>query len=812
MVVLNIVKKRAEDLKEVDLSLIKKDLDAVEALEKELADNPTGSGFSIEQALEQLSLSCSDKSYADPQWGILAGRLLMENIHLKTASTFGEATSRMKPVLLPDYYKYVMDHFNELNSLIDPSQDFNFDAFAVSTLRKSYLGHLKVGESSVLMETPQYMYLRVATYMHYPNMEAIKEAYLRLSSGDYAHASPTLFNAGMKKPQMASCFLMTINDDMLSIAKSWHDQAIISMNSGGIGADFSQLRHSEIGQHGFSKGIIPWLKITNEVLKAVDQGGKRKGSGTVYLRDCHVDIYEFVDLREEGPEDIRAKDLFLGLMVSDLFMSRVERDGMWSLFCPNKVKGLFDKWGLDFEMAYTAAEREELYSKQVRARDLWQHILRMQIKKGMPFILYIDACNRKSNQKHSGLIRSSNLCCEILEVTSQDEIASCNLASISLNKCVTTSDGVARFDFAKLSKLTANLVRNLNNVIDRNYYPTDIPEIKYSNLKHRPLGIGVQGLADAFAMLDISWIEEDSTGNKILSKEAERLNKQIFEVMYYSAVEESVKLAKIHGPYESFKGSPASKGKFQFDLWEEERVEKTFKDQASQALSLDFLKSAFASQRKPTLMYTNEQWDELRRQMMTHGMRNSLLIALMPTASSAHILGNAESFEPFSELIYARTVLSGQFMLVNKHLVKDLRSIGMWTTDTVRNIVNNRGSIQKLEVPETSSVAPRLKYLKLKYLTGFEIPQQATLQMSVDRGEFVCQTQSFNCSMAKPTRTMLNAYHFYGWKRGVKTGMYYLRQKASTDPINMSLKSIVVPEKKKPTVVCTDEVCVVCST
>ena len=803
MEVIEIIKKRAENLSEVDLSLIQKDIDAISARKQ----NNSNFG-SLEASLEQLSLSCSDKSFVDPQWGLLAGRLLMEIIHRRVPKTFEEATIKMKPILLPEYYKFVVDNHNVLNAMINPDLDFNFDVFSVSTLRKSYLGHLKTGDSSLLMETPQYMYLRVSTYIHYPDLRAIKETYTHLSVGNYAHASPTLFNAGMKKSQMASCFLMTIEDDMQSISKAWHDQAIISMNSGGIGADFSQLRHSEIGQHGFSGGIVPWLKISNEVLKAVDQGGKRKGSGTVYLRDCHVDVYEFIDLRDEGPEDIRARDLFLGLMVSDLFMERVLRNEMWSLFCPNKVKGLFDKWGLDFEMAYVAAEESKLYSRRVRARELWQHVLKMQIKKGMPFILYIDACNRKSNQRHSGTIRSSNLCCEILEVTSAKEIASCNLASISLNKCVVT-EGVPRFDFCKLASLAANLVRNLNSIIDRNYYPSDIPEIKYSNLKHRPLGIGVQGLADAFAMLDIAWASLDDKGKLKISEEAEKLNKQIFEVIYYSAVKESIELAKIHGPYESFAGSPASKGKLQFDLWEEERVEKSYRGQVSRELTDTFLKSAFRGTKIGSgSIYTEDQWTKLRQDAVAHGMRNSLLVALMPTASSAHILGNAESFEPFSELIYARTVLSGQFMIVNKHLVKDLKAVNMWNTVSVRNIINNRGSIQYLPAPESKTNAERLSYLKLKYLTVFELPQQILLGMSIDRGEYVCQTQSFNCSMSKPTRTKLNAYHFHGWKRGIKTGMYYLRQSALTDPIGISIKSLVVPEKKK--VECTDEICLVC--
>lgn len=781
-----IIHRLSKGLPAVDLGLIAKDISAAE----KVVITSSESREQYISVLEQLSQSCSDKTFTDPQWGMLSGRLLMEIIHFTTPFTFLEATIKMKPILHPDYYDFVIKNGEVLSFMINKEQDYSFDLFSVSTLRKSYLAHVKTGSTSALVETPQYMYLRVATFIHYPNLEKIKETYVNLSNGNYAHASPTLFNAGMSKPQMASCFLMDIKDDTGSIYKSWKDQATISMNSGGLGIDYSQLRHSEIGQHGYvSGGIVPWIKVTNEILKTVNQG-HRKGSGTIYLRDFHVDIYEFIELRDEGPEDMRAKDLFLALMVSDLFMSRVQKDQMWSLFCPNKAKGLFDKWGVEFEKDYEEFERKHLYSRQIRARDLWQNILNMQIKKGMPFLLYIDACNRKSNQKNSGMIRCSNLCTEILEVTNPNEIASCNLASISINKCVETDDkGAAYFSFEKLGYLARELVQNLNHVVDRNFYPSDVPEIKYSNMRHRPLGIGIQGLADAFALLDIAWVTPNEKGDLVLSEKARRLNKQIFEVIYYHSVRASVDLAKIYGSYDSFKGSPASKGEFQFDMWDQERMTTEYKEYA---------------------FYPTDVWDRLRKKMIKHGMRNSLLIALMPTASSAHILGNNECFEPFNELMYARTVLSGQFVVVNKHLVKDLRELGLWNTTTVRNIIDNRGSMQRLPPPEDPSKLERFNYLKLKYLTVFEIPQQATLQMSVDRARFICQTQSQNCFMAKPTKTKLNAYHFYGWQRGIKTGMYYLRQKATTDPINVSASTMAVEIKKEQKMVCTDEVCIVC--
>lgn len=912
----DVITKRAKGLNQVDLRLISKDIAASTKLDYIVA-------------LKSLASVCADKSCIDPEWGLLAGRLLMETIHFIAPKSFLESTFKLKQILSPPYYDFVVRNAEYLQSILSPQNDFSFDYFAVSTLLKSYLCHLKTSKENVLMETPQYMYMRVAVYIHYPDLVKIAQAYGNMKFGNYSHASPTMFNAGLKKPQLSSCFLQYVADDTSLIADAVKHQMIISKNSGGLGVDWSAIRHSEIGQHGFSNGVVPWLKITDAALKAVDQGGKRKGSGTMYLRDCHVDIYEFVELQDEGPDEIRTRDLFLGLMVSDLFMTRVEANGVWSLFCPNKVPGLFDKWGIDFEMEYTIAESEGLFIRQVRARDLWQHILNMQIKRGMPFILYMDACNRKSNQKHSGVIRSSNLCVsgdtmvltdrgeiqireyenkevnvwngeqfsrvtiqktgtgkdlvrvvlengiyldctpehhfysynhfgykvcagdlqpgdqlltwslphttgkirhvikcvkpgprntdtfcftepkrhmgvfngiltgqctEILEVTDKDQIASCTLASICLNNCVDyTEDNKPFFNFDKLSILTAELVRNLNNVIDRNFYPAEVPQIKYSNMLHRPLGIGVQGLADAFALLDIAWVDDRMD---TLSKEAEDLNLKIFECMYYSAVKESIELAKVHGPYETFRGSPASNGMFQFDLWESERVEKELKKTEYEG---DKLVEALTSipRKKKHRLYSMDQWDALRKEMVTHGMRNSLLIALMPTASSAHILGNIECFEPLAAAIYTRTVLSGQFVIVNKHIVRDLREIGLWNTSTVQEIFRNEGSIQGVKGGwlDNPTLDARLEFIKRKYLTVNELPQRPLLTLAADRGEYICQTASQNCFMPVPSKTKLNAYHFYGWKLGLKTGMYYLRQKAAASGINMSLGSVVIPEK-----------------
>jgi ribonucleotide reductase alpha subunit len=795
-----IINKHAFDLSDINLDILEKDI--------QQADRAFNANLNIKTILEQLSLVCNDKSLIDPQYSLLAGRLQMENIRLEVPSTFGEATENMRPILDEKYADFVRDNRERLEKMLIPENDFTFGVFAVATLRKSYLAHLKINDKSHIMETPQYMYLRVAVFLHFPNFEHIEKTYNSISKGLYSQATPTLFNAGLRKPQLASCFLNSVSDDLQGISKAWHDQAIISMNSGGIGSDYGNLRHSEIGQHGISRGVVPWLKITNEILKTVDQGGKRKGSGTMYLRDWHVDIFEFVELRDEGPEDMRAKDLFLGIMISDLFMKRIEEDGEWSLFCPNKVKGLSNKWGSNFEEDYIEAEKTGLASHKCKARDLWMHILGMQIKKGMPFILFMDHCNRKSNQQHAGMIRCSNLCCEITLNTSPDEIASCTLSSISLNRCVKKdATGAPFFDFPLLERLTAEVVRNLNQVIDRNFYPEDIPQIKFANFKHRPLGIGVQGLADTVALLDLTWVSENPDWNPedppearyVVSKEMKKLNSQIFETIYFSAVRESVNLAKVHGWYESFPGSPASNGRFQFDLWDHEN----FPINSNKKRKTDFISEN---------MYSKEQWNNLRHDMYTYGLRNSTLIAIMPTASSAHILGNQEACEPFTELIYARTVLSGQFMLVNKHMVRDLKKINMWDDFTIKSIISNRGSITSLSLPETDERSKRLSYLKLKYLTIFELPQKVLLELGADRGRYICQTESRNCFMARPTKTKLNAYHFHAWKLGLKTGMYYLRQKALTDPINFSSDTQIIPsERKSKKVVCTDDICMSCN-
>lgn len=834
--ILPFMEEKSKDLTEVNLSIIEKDISSF------AKDVKIGG---LTEAVSQLARRCADKSYIDPQWGILAGRVYMLLIRLDAPKTFSDATIKMKDNLASEYFDFVAANADALNAMIKSERDETFDLFAIVTLTRSYLGHLKVDGKTMICETPQYLYLRVATYLHYPDLDKIRMVYENLSQGNYSQATPTMFNSGMKIPQLSSCFLMTVDDNMTSIQKSWGDISTISANAGAVGISYSKVRHSEIGQRGYSNGVIPWLTINNKILKAVNQSGRRPGNGTMYLRDCHIDIHEFVELRDEGPEDLRTRDLFLGVMISDLFMKRVEADESWSVFCPNKSDGLMEMHSEKFEEKYLELERQGRYSRQFKARDLWLHILSMQIKTGMPFILFIDACNKKSNHQHMGTITGSNLCTEILEYTSKDEIASCVLGSISINKCVTSSksppprgrvyyyhrehgEGPTKFfSFSLLEKYVAEMVENLEAVIDRNYYPSATPQIEYANKKNRPLGIGVQGFADALAMLDICWTTEDGK----LTPEAKYLNQNIFECMYFAAMKKSMELAKQKGPYESFPGSPLSQGKFQFDL----------------AGKGSFLEDDHAIRSK-------QEWDQLRQDVMKYGARHSLLIALMPTASSANILGNAECFEPFNALMYSRTVLGGQFIVINKHLVRDLKhlegsptiggspnvgptivgppnvgdpptNVG-WSTETVRSMIENKGSIQNLQIAGLSPKGvQRLEYLKLKYRTVTELSQCVTLDLAIDRSIFVCQTASQNCFMKNPTRTKLNAYLFYAWKGGLKTGMYYLRQTASVDPINMSIDSLMIPQTenkispinlikiKEPRIICegSDE-CLVCQT
>lgn len=783
---MDLLQSLSSDLNGVDLSLLERDLEVLRS-----------------DDCSQIAGLCGDRDILHSDWSMLAGRVMVHKIKGKAPPSFSAATDEMNrwKLLEPKYHAFVMANAAALDAMVVPDRDYSFNRFAMGTLMQSYLikvraaaltDNVKKGDETWWIETPQYMYMRVATFMWYPDMVRINSAYRHMSKGDYTQASPTLFNAGRVRHQLSSCFLLSTEDTMISIEDSWIAAAEISRNSGGVGLSYSSLRHSEIAHQGKSGGIVRWARIMNDILVAVDQGGLRKGSGTMYIEPWHIDIAVFLDLRKAtGPEDMRARDLFYALWVPDLFMRRVEADSHWTLFCPNKTLAevgvdLTKLWGEEFDEAYERCERvNPSYSKRVRARQLWESIILAQIETGMPFILYKDACNRKSNQKNLGVIKCSNLCTEIVQFSSDEEISSCNLASVALPSCVV--DGA--FSFSKLRALIAELVCNLNEIIERNYYPPRVPAIHNSNLRNRPIGIGIQGLADVFALLDLTWD----------SQEARDLNRDIAESMYYAAVEQSVNLAELFGPYDTFAGSPASEGLFQFDLWDMEdeqkrtgRWPKTVEECSSR-----------------TPLNPDYDWEALRKRMMTFGLRNSLLIANMPTASSANILGNNEAFEPFTSNIFARTVLSGQYVIINRHLLRDLEGIGMWNTETVLNMITNDGSVQNIPLPGDDRDA-RVEHLKRKYRTVFELSQRVLMDMNLDRSRFVCQSQSFNCWMRGPTYTKLNAYHFYGWKRGAKTGMYYLRQMAGVDPINFATDGFRIPTKK----VCMrrgeDEMCVSC--
>lgn len=1161
----------SSDLKSIDVSV----LDNIHEIIDEIIDE--------DERLKELAILCRDKIYSHPEWSLLAGRIRMVFIHRNTPLTFVGAVEMMKPVLGDKFYKFCVNNSIVLEAMIDRNLDWNFDIFATETLIKGYLTKINDNHGkSHLVETPQYKNLRIAAYLWYEtndklaqsSLGKIKQTYLDISYGRISPASPTQFNAGMKRPQLASCFLQCVSDNIESLSKSWHDSAIISMINGGIGMVFDSIRHSEIGNSGWSKGIVPWIKIQNEVLSTVDQcfhpdtivytvkngpkriadigpgevlirsdgqknkvlqpieydvhssnefyelyssessyvvvsgchpllcipkfhelqkkmvsgqvqpsytdvkdiqegdflalpiplyekdlpkysnddcrfyglliqnrafgfskfsnlseetfifvrdylttrgiafqstsqldiqwqpkhhllpftkgmvgrvyetvigetvdirflpcflhlpieklrhlvvgifdglkdlsvtaepdsfsftetqqviesiryillrlsiyssvevlqshwrrlripksanilkllgrsddviendnyhvydnkiwyplvkksliqtehriknvydlemelvedvhseitsnymtaigiahnGGKRKGSGCMYLTDWHTDIFEFIDLKEPfGKEELRAKDLFYGIQISDLFMKRVEEDGMWTLFCPAKTNGLEKTSGREFEKRYLELEKMIIDggylsgTKRIKARELWTHILNSQISTGMPFICYKDSINRKSNQQHMGTLRTSNLCVEINEFVDEDHIASCNLSSIPISKFVKThpKNGQKYFDFDELGQVTRRVVRNLGQTINRNYYPKDVPQIKYCNMRTRPLGIGIQDLAGCFALMDLCWD----------SPEAKALNEKIARVMYYHGMDENVSMAEELGSYETFPGSPASKGLFQFDLWNLEKLDKmkfgiledvnysqlidiagkilcykngdkidlsTIGDDEIQKKA--YLIQAVISQLKEVfggVPCDELDWETLRDRMVRFGLYFSLLFAQMPTASSAQILGNNESIECYTQLLYARTVLSGQFAIVISYLVKDLEAIDMWNNDILKYLLTTQGSIQGFPLEDVPLVhQQRFIYLQKKYRTAFELSQKVIANLYLDRAKYQCQASSNNVFMKAPTLKSLNAYHFYMWKGGAKTGMYYLRQMTKSNPLNFALSDI----------------------
>ena len=622
-----------------------------------------------------------------------------------------------------------------LDSTIIYDRDFAFDYFGFKTLEKSYL--LKI--DGKIVERPQHMFMRVALGIHKTDIDSIIATYNLLSERWFTHATPTLFNAGTPKAQMSSCFLLTMKEDSIDgIYDTLKQTAKISQSAGGIGLAIHDIRATGSyigGTNGTSNGIVPMLRVFNDTARYVDQGGgKRKGAFAIYIEPWHADIFSFLDLRKNhGKEEMRARDLFFALWICDLFMKRVEADGEWSLFCPNEAPGLSDCHGEVFEALYTKYEAEGRARKTIKAQELWFAILDSQIETGTPYMLYKDAANSKSNQQNLGTIKSSNLCTEIIEYTSPEEVAVCNLASIALPRFVINGS----FDQQKLYEVTYQVALNLNKIIDNNYYPVE--EARNSNLRHRPIGLGVQGLADVFILLRLPF-ESDL---------AKLLNKNIFETIYFAAMTASKDLAIKEGPYSSFQGSPLSKGQFQFDLWN-------------------------------VAPSTRWDWDSLRKEVMEHGVRNSLLLAPMPTASTSQILGNNECFEPYTSNIYSRRVLSGEFIIVNKHLLKDLISLGLWNNDMKNRIIAANGSVQNIkEIPDD---------IKELYKTVWEIKQRNLIDMAADRGAFICQSQSLNLFVDSPSISKLTSMHFYGWKKGLKTGMYYLRSQAATQAVQFTIE------------------------
>ncbi|WP_332733649.1 ribonucleoside-diphosphate reductase subunit alpha [Flavihumibacter sp.] len=681
-----------------------------------------------------------------PDYALLASRIAVSNLHKNTKKSFSDTmralhqytdsvTNKSLPLVADDVIEIIEANAEMLDSTIIYDRDFGFDYFGFKTLEKSYL--LRI--NGKVAERPQHLYMRVAIGIHKHDMEQVIKTYHLMSERWFTHATPTLFNAGTPKPQLSSCFLLTMKDDSIDgIYDTLKQTAKISQSAGGIGLAIHNIRATGSyigGTNGTSNGIIPMLRVFNDTARYVDQGGgKRKGAFAIYLEPWHADVFSFLDLRKNhGKEELRARDLFYALWIPDLFMKRVEENGDWTLFCPNEAPGLQDCFGEAFEKLYERYEQEGRGRKTIKAQELWFAVLDAQIETGTPYLLYKDAANSKSNQQNLGTIKSSNLCTEIMEYTDANEVAVCNLASLALPRFVREG----KFDFEKLYEVTYQVAVNLNRVIDVNYYPVE--EARRSNMRHRPIGLGVQGLADVFILMRLPFESEL----------ASMLNKNIFETIYFAAMTASKDLAKVEGAYETFAGSPLSMGMFQFDLW-----------------------GIKASDR--------HDWNGLRKEVMEFGVRNSLLVAPMPTASTSQILGNNECFEPYTSNIYSRRVLSGEFVIVNKHLLKDLISLGLWNNEMKNTIIAANGSIQGItNIPED---------IRALYKTVWEIKQRTLIDMAADRGAFICQSQSLNLFVSNPTASKLTSMHFYAWKKGLKTGMYYLRTQAASQAVQFTVE------------------------
>ncbi|XP_055925264.1 ribonucleoside-diphosphate reductase large subunit-like isoform X2 [Argiope bruennichi] len=689
---------------------------------------------------------CATMTTFHPDYAILAGRIAISKLHNETKESFSSViedlytlvnkkTGKHAPLISDYNFNVIMKNAEKLNSIIDHKRDYNYNYFGFKTLERSYL--LKIDDKVV--ERPQHMLMRVAIGIHGEDIGKAIETYHLMSEKWFTHASPTLFNAGTPRPQLSSCFLLDMESDSIDgIFNTLKRCAIISKYAGGIGLNVHKIRAKGSyinGTNGTASGLVPMLRVFNNTARYIGQGGnKRPAAFAIYLEPWHADIFEFLNLKKNiGKEEQRARDLFYALWIPDLFMRRVREDGVWCLMCPQESPGLQDCWGDEFEQLYEKYEKENKFRRKVKARDLWYAVVESQIETGIPYMLYKDTCNRKSNQKNLGTMKGSNLCTEVIQFSSPNEVAVCNLASISLPRCVLNN---SLYDFEKLREITKVVTYNLNKVIDINYYP--IPEAELSNKRHRPIGIGVQGLADAFILMRFPFD----------SDEAQKLNVEIFETIYFSALEASCELAQKFGPYETYFGSPASKLILQYDMWD-----------------------VIPSQRW--------NWKALKQNIAKYGLRNSLLVAPMPTASTAQILGNNESIEPYTSNIYSRRVLSGEFQVVNHHLVNDLTKLGLWDQNMKNKIIANHGSIQNInKIPDD---------LKRLYCTVWEIPQKTILKMAADRGAFIDHSQSLNIHIAQPSYGKMTSMHFYGWKLGLKTGMYYLRCQPAANAIQFTV-------------------------
>jgi len=726
--------------------------------------------------IDELSAEqCASMASIHPDYSTLAGRLIIANHSKNTSSMFVDTMSKLymnndkhgkpSPLITDDMMLTARTYENELNQLCNYNRDYLIDYFGFKTLERAYL--MKVGKE--IVERPQHMWLRVAMGIHGDDMDKIIETYELMSQKYFTHATPTLFNAGTPHPQLSSCYLIAMEDDSIEgIYNTLKDCALISKWAGGIGLHIHNVRASGSdirGTNGSSNGIVPMLRVFNHTAKYVDQGGgKRNGSFAMYMEPWHADIESFLDLRKNhGDEDLKARDLFYAIWMSDLFMERVKAGQDWTLMCPDECPGLSDVYGDAFNALYTHYEKEGKGRKTIKARDLWFQILDAQMETGTPYLLYKDAVNRKCNQKNLGTIKSSNLCCEITEYSDENETAVCNLASIALPAFIVTDDnGNVTFDYVKLHSVARTVTNNLNKVIDVNFYPTKKTE--RSNFRHRPVGIGVQGLADVFILLNLPFA----------SDKAKEINVRIFQTIYHAALTESCEIAKVDGRYSTFDGSPASEGILQFDMWEVDPMEKV-------------------------KMYN---WDNLKEQIKTYGLRNSLLVAPMPTASTSQILGYNECIEPITSNIYSRRTIAGDFMVVNKYLIQDLIKLDIWNDKIKNNIVANNGSIQQIDIIPDD--------IKEKYKTVWEIPMRNLIDMAADRGAYVCQSQSLNLWLEDPTYNNLTSMHFYGWKKGLKTGIYYLRRRAR----HQAQQFTIEPEKNKGQTLggtTEDEICEMCS-